>query len=137
MVEENNFLSLDSAKGEGFLDFAAFRQWDKDRWNPTASIAIVEKEDSREQFYDGLRAEATEMYYHLLPLVEICPHKTRLIRYFQGDRLENIAQSENVTRQAVHKSLKIAIYDLSVGVVKARLIWTWGQTVYSSTAISV
>ncbi len=116
---------------EWMMDVAAYRQWQL----PSAP----EDGECRDKLYNGLRDEATGLYYQLLDTSERTSDKSamRLFRYLQGDSVEDIASTETppVSRQAVHKCLQITIRGLGVGVKRMRFVWNWGQLTYSSTAI--
>ena len=135
MADDNQFLSLDSEKGEGLLDWSAFQQWEFARLRDTVSVGGM---GDRDRMYDNLRSEATGLYYQLLNKTQEMrnQNRVRLASYFQGESIECIAQTERVSRQAVHKCLQLALDDVGLGVRKARLLWMWGQTIYTSTAIS-
>lgn len=130
-------MRMNTVGSDSTLDWAAYQCWVNEQYDDDS----LDTENDHERLYDGLRIEASKLYYELLDEVQSAPDvrtKLRLVRYLRGDSVGTIAlvESPNVTRQAIHKCLQIAIRELGIGVKTARLIWIWGQDVYSSTAIT-
>ena len=126
-MEEREYSELDSDKGQWLLDIAAFREWQIDQHN-SGSITVVKPDKGH---YQELRETALELYKQLYGSAQSIPDNTRirLFRYVAGETLEEIAESESVTRQAIHKSLKQMLNGMTIK--QARQIWFYGQH-YSS-----